>query len=85
LKTIATKFFKKRPRDEENITRNQLNRICQRFLRPSLDFWGWGHLAICGRGFTTMTANQIERILIINHKKYYQLLKEQKNGTSKET
>ena len=32
-----------------------------------------------------MTANQIEQILIINHKKYYQLLKETKNGTSKET
>lgn len=79
------KFFKKRPRNEKNITRNKSHRIYKGLLRPSLDNRGWGHLDFCGRGSTPMTANQIEQILIINHKKYYQLLKETKNGTSKET
>jgi len=81
---MLTKPSKKRPRNEKNITRNQLHRICKRLLRPRLNFWGWGHLAICRRGFTAITANKIERILVINHKKYLKLLKEEKNGTSKE-
>ncbi len=83
---MLTKSSKKpRPRNEKNITRNKSHRIYKGLLRLGLNIWGWGHLAICWRGFTAMTANQIERILIINHKKYYQLLKEEKNGTSKET